>query len=302
MIICRRGAAWALVLVVVLSACSSGGQNVSAGSTATPPPSATLPPTQTPQPTLTPTATPLPACYGEPGEVVESLYPGAVVDGEIPMVVYLPPCYDESENRYPVLYLLHGFGSGMDETHWQQLGVIEEAEQRFQQGGEEAYIIVMPLQPDPIFINSMGGAGSYEQEMLEGLIPFVDAHYRTLAEPDGRAVGGISRGGVWALEIAFRNPDVFNSVAGLSPALHVNYVWPDYDPYELVRRGDVLPAHIFLSAGDQERDFRLAMLELSAALEEAGVDHSAAVFPGGHENEAWQAVLPDLLDFLSTAW
>jgi len=290
------------VLLVLLTACSAGGREVIPALTATPPPTTTPAPTQTPQPTCTPTATPLPACHGEPGSLLETTYPGAVVTEDIPVVVYLPPCYDESDDHYPVLYLLHGFGSGMDETQWVQLGVTEEAERRFQQGDEDPYIIVMPLQPDPIFINSMGGDGSYEQEMLEGVLPFVDRRFRTVATASGRAIGGISRGGVWALEIALRNPNLFNIVAGLSPALHVNFAWPAYDPYELVRRSEQFPEHIFLSAGDRERNFRIAMLNLSAELEEVGVDHTAAVYPGGHENDAWRNVLADLLDFIAAAW
>lgn len=295
-----------LLAVLFLSAaasCSRAGETPEASreiarpETATP----TAIPTRTPAPTPTATSTPLPACRFEEGTVVHTTYPGVVVREDIPVVVYLPPCYDELTETYPVLYLLHGFGSGMDETQWEQLGVLTEADARFQ-AGDPPFIIVMPLQPDPIFINSMGGAGSYEQEMLEGLIPYIDSTYRTRVSTEERALAGISRGGVWALEIAFRNPDVFDVVAGLSPALHVNYALPAYDPLLLAAGEAELPHHILLTAGDAERDFRLAVLELSAVLEEAGVDHQIQVVSGGHQNETWSNQVPQFLDFIEGSW
>jgi len=286
-----------------LAACSPGESSLAPAETATytAVPSATPAPTLTPLPSLTPTITPLPACFTGPGRIVRTTYPGFVVDEAIPVIIYLPPCYDELDRRYPALYLLHGYGSGMDEAHWEQLGILDEAERRFQ-AGEEAYIIVMPLQPDPIFVNSMGGTGSYEEELLDGLLPYVDTVFRTKPEAGARAIAGISRGGVWALEIAFRHPDQFNIVAGVSPALHLNYVRAVYDPFEIVRTAEALPAHIFLTAGDQERDFRRAMLELSAVLEAEGIEHLADIHSGGHINESWQNLLPQLLDFIAVSW
>ncbi|MBN2554526.1 MAG: hypothetical protein JXA97_01185 [Anaerolineales bacterium] len=288
---------------VFLAACTPGESSLPPAKTATytAVPSATPAPTLTPQPSLTPTITPLPACFIEPGRIIRTTYPGFVVDEAVPVIIYLPPCYDEIERRYPALYLLHGYGSGMDETQWDQLGILDEAERRFQ-AGEEAYIIVMPLQPDPIFVNSMGGTGSYEEELLDGLLPYVDTTFRTQTEAVARAIAGISRGGVWALEIAFRNPEQFNIVAGVSPALHLNYVRAAYDPYEIARTAEALPAHIFLTAGDQERDFRKAMLELSAVLEAEGIEHLAGIHSGGHVNESWQNLLPQLLDFIAMSW
>jgi len=256
-------------------------------------------PSQTPASTPTATSTPVPDCWFEPGQVLRTTYAGRVVQDDVPLMVYLPPCYDERGDAYPVLYLLHGFGSGMDETHWEQLGVVAEADSRFEGGEALTYIMVMPLQPDPIFINSMGGPGSYEQEMLEGVIPVVEARYRTHTGPEGRVVAGISRGGVWALELAFRNPDVFNTVAALSPALHLNYAFPEYDPLLLAAEADQLPKHIMLMAGDAERDFRNVVLELSATLQERGVVHVLEVGTGGHENETWSRLIPLFMDFVA---
>jgi len=294
---------FAVVFLSAAAACSMTGETPEASREVTTPETATTTaiPTRTPEPTSTATSTPLPACRFEAGTVVHTVYPGVVVREDIPVVVYLPPCYDELAETYPVLYLLHGFGSGMDETQWEQLGVLTEADARFR-AGVPSYIIVMPLQPDPIFINSMGGTGSYEQEMLEGLIPSIDSTYRTREAPQDRALAGISRGGVWALEIAFRNPDVFNVVAGLSPALHVNYALPPYDPFLIAAGAEDLPHNILLTAGDAERDFRLAVLELSAALEEADVEHQVQVVSGGHQNETWSQQVPQLLDFIEGSW
>jgi len=164
------------------------------------------------------------------------------------------------------------------------------------------FLIVMPRLPEPLFTSSDGGPGSYEEEFLEGLMPHIDRVYRTLDSRETRAIAGISRGGVWALEIAFRNPDLIDAVAALSPALHVNYARPPYDPFVIVDEGGQLPGRIFLSAGDQEPSFLVKIEELSEALEERGVTHSFVLGSGGHDAEAWKAVMEQALNFLVMGW
>jgi enterochelin esterase-like enzyme len=133
-------------------------------------------------------------------------------------------------------------------------------------------------------------------------MPHIDRTYRTLALGGTRAIAGISRGGVWALEIAFRNPDLIDAVAALSPALHVNFARPPYDPFVIIDEGDRLPARIFLSAGDQEPSFFAKIEKLSEALVEHGVAHVFVIGSGGHDAEAWIGVIDDALDFLVVGW
>jgi enterochelin esterase-like enzyme len=264
-----------------------------------------LPPlTSTPFPTntspvlLSPSSTP--TCIDTTGRIEEITYSGHVVEGEIPVRVYLPPCYQINPERYPSLYTLHGYP--MDEKHWESLGVIEVAEAGFVEGLWEPFLIVMPRIPDPLNTQTDGGPGSYEEELLLGLIPAIEKTYRVLETEQGRGIAGVSRGGVWALEIGFRNADIFNTVAALSPALHVNNPRPAYDPFNLILHTEDLPENIFLSAAEDEGGFRTATEELSRQMQALGITHTYLLTDGIHEDATWMSIMEDLVKFVTGSW
>ncbi len=256
-------------------------------------------PTLTAEATSAPAPSPTPGCTESVGRVEALTYPGVVVRESIPLLVYLPPCYDAGQQRLPVAYLLHG--KPYDESHWADLGVTAAADDGIASGRWPPFVLVLPLQPEPIFSNTDGGRWSYEEEMVEGLVPFIDQSFRTEMRPEGRAIAGISRGGVWALEIGLCNPDTFGALAALSPALAVNNPRPAYDPFQIVDEGQALPPHIFLAAGETDWA-RSATEAFSRALTQSGWDHALVLVPGGHDDATWQALLSPLLTFLSEAW
>jgi enterochelin esterase-like enzyme len=113
-------------------------------------------------------------------------------------------------------------------------------------------------------------------------------------------LAGVSRGGVWALEIGFRNTDIIQRVGALSPALNVNYARPEYDPFSLILSGD-LPGIIFLMSGDTDSAYAKT-LELSDALREGDIEHKHALESGNHESSTWRGILPELLHYLTVDW
>ncbi len=253
-------------------------------------------PTPTPiEPTEpVPTAEPVAVCTELAGSLQEGVYRGIAVAEDIPYNIYLPPCYDVYGEDYPTLYLLHGYPH--NQGHWQDLGAIEMANDGIGAGIWPPFIMVMPLQPEPLFRGSDGGPGSYETELLEGLIPHIESNFRS--DPSARALAGISRGGVWALEVAFRNPMDFISVAALSPALAVNGARPPYDPFNIVAAAVQFPSQILLLAGDE--DWAAVETErLSQSLIEAGVEHVFQITEGNHSDETWAAVLRDVFGFFA---
>jgi len=260
----------------------------------------TLEPKPTPTITVTPFPSPEPECGAVSGHIDETSYPGVLVDGDVPVRVYLPPCYETEIRRYPILYVLHGYP--MDEMHWEELGIVEVVQDGILEGRWEPFLIVMPRIPDPLNTRTDGGPGSYEEEMLSGLVPYVEGKYRTIGTKNNHAIAGVSRGGVWALEIGLRNADFFDIVAASSPALHVNQARPAYDPFNLVRTLDELPGYIFLSAAESEGGFRTKTEELSQLMEALGISHTYLLTPGVHEDSTWKAIMRDLVVFISTAW
>lgn len=151
-----------------------------------------------------------------------------------PVSIYLPPGYVENtDTRYPVLYLLHGY-SGTDrlwfgENYVKGLDLKRIADSLILHGTVKPMIIVAPNCK-----NRYGGSwytnseatGDWEDFVAEELVTYIDEHYRTIDSLEGRGIAGHSMGGHGALKIAMRRPDVFSSVYGMSPAwLVFDEIW-----------------------------------------------------------------------------
>lgn len=214
--------------------------------------------------------------------------------------VYLPPCYQASERRYPVLYMLHGYP--FDDQHWDDIGIDEAADVGIVGGELPPFIIAMPAADNEgTYIKTSGGPGSFEAVLLEEFIPFVESTYRAWGSQEGRAVGGMSRGGVWSLEIAFRNPDRFAAVGGHSAALNVNQAGQAYDPLFIASDPAIRSLRIYLDTGRD--DWVLpGMEELHEALTASGVSHEYHVFEGFHDDQYWSAHVGDYLAFYAAEW
>lgn len=294
---CRQGPVQALGIGLVM-AIATGCGRVPATPLPTPPLLASATPAPVPSPKVLPTATPTVDCAGMSGRIADGAYNSLILDQDIPFRIYLPPCYDEMGEAYPVLYLLHG--TPLASSDWERMGVAELATAEIQKGEWPAFIMVMPHAPASMYTNTDGGPNSFEAELVEGLVSHIDLTYRTDPRPQARVLAGISRGGVWALEIGMRNPDVFSWVAAVSPALAVNNARPPYDPLVIARSLAHAP-HLFLLAGDHDWA-RQGTEQMDQVLTAGGIPHEYVVFPGMHELAAWEASLKPLLTSLVSGW
>ncbi len=270
-------------------------------------------PTPAPQPTVTPQsiAIPLPIENARPlstnsctskGKLVKSTWSSEVFGRKQNYLIYLPPCYDAADNqtRYPVIYLFHGWP--MNETHWVELGVVAAADQLIDSGELPPFIIALPRgDTEGIYNHTSGGDKSWEGAMVNEFIPYVDQKYRTLAQQDYRAIGGISRGGVWALEIAFRHPELFSAVGAHSSALSVNDAASDFDPLDLVSSAPIDSMRIYLDSGntDWTRDTTAKMSKL---LEARHIPHTFTIGQGDHTNLYWASQVQAYLKFYAAPW
>lgn len=258
-------------------------------------------PTSEPTATIEPTPEEEQAvfCPESPGRVEDINYDARLFPSPLPAKLYLPPCYDVDQQEYPVLYLLSE--EGFDENRWVDNGVAEAAEERIQSGSLSPFIIVMPQHPERLFNSTDGGPGSYEVEVVEGLVPYIDANYRTIQSPEFRAIGGVSRGGVWAIEISFTNPDLFGGLAAVSPSLDSNYPRVQYDPVNLANAAETLPTNIlFLIAED---DPALPKVEtLSQTLVNLGYINSFVIEQPGQESRLWPGASEEIFNVLAAGW
>jgi len=273
--------------------------------TITPSPSRTSTPTSPPTPANTPTphatatatSTATPTCA--PGRVETNTYNSQVTQTDELYSIYLPPCYDQSTARYPVLYLLHGWP--FDNNHWDTLGADEAAERGIQSGTLPPFIMVLPRGRERLYVGTSGGDFSFEAQVMRDLIPHIDETYRTVASREGRAIGGMSRGGVWSLEIAMMHPDLFSAVGAHSPALSANLAPPPYDPFYLLSHSGVATLRFYLDYGDADWT-RQSTLALHEALDDRNIPNVCTQHVGGHNNELWSRNVAEYLLFYTADW
>ena len=272
----------------------------------TPTPAGVEPPTVTPPPTAIAKAVvarslPTNRCRAN-SQVVRGKWTSEVFGRAQEYALYLPPCYDEEGNttHYPVIYLFHGWP--MDENHWITLGVVGVADRLINSGELPPFIIALPRgDKEGIYNRTSGGDKSFEGAIANEFIPFIDRKYRTLPQSNYRAIGGISRGGVWALEIAFRHPDLFSSVGAHSAALGVNQAAADFDPFDLASTAPIETLRFFIDSGASDWT-RTTSAQLSRLLDARHIPHTYTVAPGDHLDSYWATQVEAYLKFYAAPW
>jgi enterochelin esterase-like enzyme len=281
-----------LLLLFGLFACTPSRPADSTPSPTPPLPTRTpspVPPTRTA--TLTPTATLL-ACLSQPGRVEESLLESTKPPQQF--LVYLPPCYDQQTDlRYPVLYLLHG--QTFTDDQWVRLGAVRIADGLIHSGEAAPFLIVFPddrywnLPPGPLF----------GERLVNALIPHIDGSYRTLADREHRALGGLSRGGGWAVNLGLTHPDLFGMLGLHSPAIFTS------DNGLLADWIEAIPSsrypRVWLDIGDQDRELGYARL-FTGILAQYGVPLEFHVYSGDHSETYWGRHVEEYLRWYTQGW
>src|SRR5580700_5274253 len=136
--------------------------------------------------------------------------------------VYLPAGYDAGagkhpEQKYPVLYFLHGLGDN-ERTLFNSGGwtLFDDLRQQHKMG---EFLIVAPEGGQTFYVNSADGSVRYSDFFLQEFIPTIEKKYRISKGRNNRAISGISMGGYGALRFAFAHPEMFSAVSAQSAAL-----------------------------------------------------------------------------------
>jgi S-formylglutathione hydrolase FrmB len=230
----------------------------------------------------------------------------------MPYTVYLPPGYDPTGTaRYPVLYMLHGLG-GDHVIEWRAYGLLDAADALVHAGTIEPLIIVLPEGEDGYWMDHADGGPAWGTYLAENLVAEVDAHFRTIARPEARAVGGNSMGGHGAMQLAMNFPQRFGVVGIHSPTLRSRDQSPAYfgdrdyfeahDPVSLVQRypETARQLRIWMDVGDED-PWRGITTAFHQELLDLGVPHAFHIFPGIHEDEYWTGNVATYLEFYSQA-
>jgi enterochelin esterase-like enzyme len=274
------------------------------------PPSPTPPPadTETPIPTIPPTLAPTPTtflCIETVGQIVDDGFTSRVTGKRVTYRVYLPPCYWSSTRRYPYVILMHG--SDADHTQWtnNKLNAHWVLEQGLREGTLPPMLLVMPNGGEIANLNIFTEGRSYEWLILNELMPAVEKTFCTWNSRQGRAIGGISRGGFWAYLIAFRHPELFGAVGGHSAFFSAGNAPPAFNPLDLAKNKS-FPANqqprLWIDAG--RNDYARPNIEVfQRSLAARKIDPGYRMFPIGEHNETyWAAHVSDYLEFYGDPW
>ena len=143
--------------------------------------------------------------------------PSEILARPVNVCVALPPGYDSSTDRFPVLYVLHGLFE--NERSWGQRGGLQVLEGLWNERNVGKFIVVLPDGGKTFYVNSYDGHERYEDFFIQELVPTIDRKYRTIASASARGISGTSMGGYGALHLAMDHPDIFGSVTAQSAAL-----------------------------------------------------------------------------------
>ena len=224
------------------------------------------------------------------GNVQQVLFPSKSTNTSRRAFIYTPPGYDKNvKNRYPVLYLQHGWGE--DETAWSNQGHANLImDNLIAEGKIKPFLIVMTYG----MTNDVKPGGirnfkidAFQTVLVDELIPYVDANFRTLADKSNRAMAGLSMGGMETHTITLAKPDVFAYYALLSGGM--------YTPEEIKDKTQV--KLIFQSCGSRENPDRVK--SSTDALNAAGIKAVSFISENtAHEFLTWRRSLLNLAPLL----
>jgi enterochelin esterase-like enzyme len=245
--------------------------------------------------------------------------------------IYTPPGYDQGKQRYPVFYLLHGAGN--IDSSWILTGRANYiVDNLIAEGKAKPMIIVNPLgyaregvglgperaadqQPNggrgPApgtpssgatagrgTANVLGGGGQqnslFANDLLSDVIPYVEAKFRTLKDPDHRAIGGLSMGGGQTIAVGFTHTNLFHYIVVMSAgAQNADQTYPDFfaNPPATNKTLKLL----WLGVGSDDPLAGSGAKALDATLSAKGITHTYWLLPGArHEWVVWRHALDEV--------
>ncbi|MDB6054069.1 MAG: putative esterase [Verrucomicrobiales bacterium] len=215
------------------------------------------------------------------------------------LTVYTPPGYDQnSKEKYPVLYLLHG--SGDNDATWISVGRANNILDNLMSDGKARKMIVVMTDGHAIIgpqgTNRMANVSAYEKDLFTDVMPFVEHNYRTKNESKSRAIVGLSMGGGQSLNIGLNHTETFAWVGGMSASI--------YDPETNLAKAlnDSKKTNkqlklLWFQCGKDDRLVANAS-ELSAILDNHQIKHAFKITEGNHSWPVWRKYLVEFVPLI----
>jgi len=217
------------------------------------------------------------------------------------MYIYTPPGYDNSTEKYPVLYLLHG--GGEDQRGWATQGKTDLILDNLIAENKAKPMLIVML--DGNMGNSRGIAGfnenvlrAFENELKQGAIPFVESNYRVETDAKNRALAGLSMGGLQTLYAGIKNTDQFAYLGVFSSGWFANNPDLSNPQYEFMKNNATTINNnlkqLWISMGGKEDIAHKNCEVMMAKFDELSVRYTYSEYAGGHTWPVWRH---DLFEF-----
>ena len=212
--------------------------------------------------------------------------------------VWTPAGYENSTEKLPVLYLVHGGGD--TDNSWPGVGAAGFIlDNLMAEGKMKPMVVVMPNgsihMPDG---NMMGEVPVFAEDMITSIIPFIESNYRVYTDQEHRAMAGLSMGGMETLEVTLNHPEMFSYVWVLSSSFAPgNKEVYEYERGRLKREADRYNKNfkelVFTQGGPSDIAYNNCK-ETLKLFDEAAIKYEYHEVSGGHSWEAWRQNLYDL--------
>lgn len=217
------------------------------------------------------------------------------------MYIYTPPGYNQSTDKYPVLYLLHG--GGEDQRGWATQGKTNLILDNLIGEGKAKPMLIVMLD------GNIGGSGGlagfnenalkmFENELKLGAIPFVESNFRAGTGSQNRALAGLSMGGLQTLYAGVKNTEMFNYLGVFSSGWFTNNDALSSPHYEFAKTNaasiNTNLKQFWISMGGEEDIAYKNCKIMLAKYDELGIKYKYSEYPGGHTWPVWRH---DLFEF-----
>ncbi len=239
------------------------------------------------------------------GTVREHWYQSTSLGKRRSLHVYTPPGYDQSRKDLPVMYLLHG--SGDNDATWSALGRANVILDNLIAAKKAKHMIVVMtdghpyVSPPGVSATNVAERGrntkSYERDLIEDVMPFVEKNYRTIKKRESRAIIGLSMGGGQALHVGLNHLDRFSWVGAMSAAVPgENDIAPALADAKSTNKK---LAALWIAIGKD--DFLLARNKsFNELLTAKGIAHTYKVTEGNHSWPVWRKYLAEFVPLVFT--
>ena len=212
--------------------------------------------------------------------------------------VWTPAGYEKSDDKLPVLYLVHGGGD--TDVSWPGVGAAGLIlDNLMAEGKMEPMVVVMPNGTIEVpGGDMMAEVPLFAQDMITSIIPFIEDNYRVYTDQAHRAMAGLSMGGMETLETTLNNPEMFSYVWVLSSSFAPgNKEVYEYERGRLKKEADRYNKNfkqlVFTQGGPSDIAYNNGK-ETLKLFDEAGIKYEYMDVTGGHSWSAWRQNLYDL--------